>query len=104
VSARPTAATPDEPLRSSVLAALAARAAAVRAELPPRPAGGTALYGWWRSLDAAQARRAMLLDRLDALHAHVEQHPTSPIPAAAMEEAQGHHPLARRTPLSPGAA
>lgn len=89
--------------RGPVQAALAARAAALRASLPPRPATSEGRYEWWRSLEPKQVRRAALLDRLDALHAHLDGvpalgcAPTDPLPAAALEAAEetGDRELAR---------
>ncbi|WP_141753947.1 hypothetical protein [Streptomyces subrutilus] len=66
--------------------------AEIRASLPALPARR---YEWWRSLDADQARRAALLDRLEALHAHLGGQPAlgcdpaDPLPAAALEAAEG---------------
>ncbi|MEV7512010.1 hypothetical protein AB0O57_29050 [Streptomyces sp. NPDC091201] len=84
-----------EQLRGPAQAALAARAAALRADLPPRPATSAARYTWWRSLNPEQARRAALLDRLEALHGHLGGvpalgcSPADPLPAAALEAAEG---------------
>ncbi|MFG2986182.1 hypothetical protein ACGFYQ_33860 [Streptomyces sp. NPDC048258] len=81
-----------ERLRGPVQTVLAARVDVLRGSLPVFPA---ARYEWWRSLDADQARRAALLDRLEALHAHLDGLPAlgydaaDPLPAAALEAAEG---------------
>lgn len=75
--------------------ALTERADAIRRALPPRPADARGRWRWLRSLDEDQARRAALLDRLDALCAHVAGRPAlgydpgDLLPAAALEEADG---------------
>ncbi|MGC5042437.1 hypothetical protein ACLQ16_03870 [Streptomyces albidoflavus] len=82
-------------LRVPVWNALAERADTIRRALPPRPADARARYAWLCSLDEDQARRAALLDRLDALCGHIAGRPApgyapgDPLPAAALEEADG---------------
>ncbi|MFH8465989.1 hypothetical protein [Streptomyces sp. NPDC017991] len=83
-------------LRVPVRNALAQRADAIRSSLPPRPLDDArARLVWLRSLDQDQARRAALLHRLDALCEHVSGSPAlgydprDPLPAAALEEADG---------------
>ncbi|WP_328333441.1 hypothetical protein [Streptomyces sp. NBC_00455] len=82
-------------LRVPVRNALAERADAIRRSLPPRPLDARARLIWLRALDQDQARRAALLDRLDALCAHVcgrpalGYEPGDLLPAAALEEADG---------------
>lgn len=89
----PTAAELSAQLRHPVRATLAARAARLRATLPPRPDAVAARYGWWRSLDAEQARRAALLDRLDELCDQLDAEAAPELlPAAVLEEAEGFNP------------
>ncbi|MBT2396280.1 hypothetical protein [Streptomyces sp. ISL-100] len=82
-------------LRVPVRNALAERADAIRSSLPPRPLDTRACFIWLHSLDQDQARRAALLDRLTALCEHVSGRPAlgyepgDPLPAAALEEADG---------------
>ncbi|MFI5859308.1 hypothetical protein [Streptomyces parvulus] len=83
-------------LRLPVWNALAERADTIRRALPPRIGELPHERYWWlRSLNPEQARRAALLDRLDALCGHLAGRPAfgypadEPIPAAALEEADG---------------
>ncbi|MEV0437708.1 hypothetical protein AB0I84_22920 [Streptomyces spectabilis] len=82
-------------LRAPVRKALAERAKTIRRSLPPCPADARARHAWLRSLDEDQERRAALLDRLDALCGHIAgrsapgYEPGAPLPAAALEEADG---------------
>ncbi|MGG7574156.1 hypothetical protein [Streptomyces sirii] len=82
-------------LRVPVRKALADRADSIRRALPPRPVGARSRWAWLRSLDEDQARRAALLDRLDALCAHLAGRPAlgydpgDPLPTAALEESDG---------------
>ncbi|WP_435244286.1 hypothetical protein [Streptomyces sioyaensis] len=82
-------------LRLPVWNALAERADAIRRALPPRPQHARNRWQWLHSLDADQARRAALLDQLDALCVHIAGRPApgyapnDPLPAAALEEADG---------------
>ncbi|WP_106976274.1 hypothetical protein [Streptomyces rimosus] len=75
--------------------ALSSRADALRRSLPPRPDAASGRYEWWRALDAEQARRAALLDRLNALCGHLAGRPalgydpSDPMPDEALEEADG---------------
>lgn len=88
-----------ELLRDPVRAALAARAEAVRARLPPRPVLALDRFVWLRSLDPGQARDAALLDLLEALTGHLTGHltgrpapgcaPGDPMPAAALDAVDG---------------
>ncbi|MEU5241663.1 hypothetical protein ACH4UR_35735 [Streptomyces lydicus] len=77
---------------------LSERADVLRRALPPRPETAAERYDWLRSLTPAQARRAALLDRLDALCGHLSGRPAlgyrpdDPMPAAALEEAEGYSP------------
>ncbi|MCZ1011939.1 hypothetical protein [Streptomyces lydicus] len=85
-------------LRMPVWNTLAERADALRRALPSRPQTAAERCGWLRSLTPAQARRAALLDRLDALCGHLAGRPAlgyspdDPMPAAALEEAEGFNP------------
>ncbi|MEW1657895.1 hypothetical protein [Streptomyces sp. NPDC093707] len=91
--------TPEAPataaLRTPVWNMLADRADALRRSLPPRPEGAAGRYEWLRSLSPAQARRADLLARLDALCGHVAGRPalglpsSDPLPEEALQEAEG---------------
>ncbi|MBL1104363.1 hypothetical protein JK361_07065 [Streptomyces sp. 5-8] len=82
-------------LRRPVWNTLAARAEDIRRSLPPRPETAAERFAWLRSLDPEQARRAALLDHLDALCGHLDGHPApgcaadDPMPDAALEEAEG---------------
>ncbi|MFI6686651.1 hypothetical protein [Streptomyces sp. NPDC050485] len=82
-------------LRVPVWNALAERADALRRSLPPRPATAHDRYVWLRTLDAEQARRAALLDRIESLRDHVAGRPALgyapdvPLPRAALEEVEG---------------
>ncbi|MER5301365.1 hypothetical protein ABT039_18085 [Streptomyces lasiicapitis] len=82
-------------LRVPVRTALAERADTIRRSLPPRPTDVRARHAWLCSLDEDQARRAALLDQLDALCGHLDGRPApgydpgDPLPAAALEEADG---------------
>ncbi|MFD0352948.1 hypothetical protein ACFVHW_04250 [Streptomyces sp. NPDC127110] len=82
-------------LRLPVWNALADRADTLRRSLPPRPDDGPGRFEWSRSLNPAQARRAAVLDRLDALCGHLAGRPAAgyhaddPLPEAALEEADG---------------
>ncbi|MFH8410409.1 hypothetical protein ACH4FX_37385 [Streptomyces sp. NPDC018019] len=75
--------------------ALSSRADALRRSLPPCPDTACGRYEWWRALDAEQARRAALLDRLNALCGHLAGRPAlgydpeDPLPPEALEEADG---------------
>ncbi|MFJ9200952.1 hypothetical protein [Streptomyces flaveolus] len=86
-------------LRVPVWNTLAKRADSIRRALPPRPGELPHERYWWlRSLNPEQARDAALLDRLDALCGHLVGRPAlgypddEPIPAAALEEAEGFNP------------
>ncbi|WP_030780766.1 hypothetical protein [Streptomyces sp. NRRL S-920] len=82
-------------LRVAVRQTLVERADTIRRSLPPRPADAQDRHAWLCSLDDDQARRAALLDRLDALCGHLADRPAlgyapgDPLPAAALEEADG---------------
>ncbi|MFJ8752210.1 hypothetical protein ACIREO_23180 [Streptomyces sp. NPDC102441] len=82
-------------LRVPVRSVLTERAEGIRRTLPPRPSDVRDQYEWLRSLDENQARRAALLDRLDALCGHLSgcpnpgYDPADPLPAEALEEADG---------------
>ncbi|ATM24654.1 hypothetical protein SMD44_p10155 (plasmid) [Streptomyces alboflavus] len=82
-------------LRDEVRVVLAKRAEALQAALPPRPGDAHGRYAWLRSLDEPQARRAELLNRLEALCGHLSGRPAlgiradDALPAAALEEADG---------------
>lgn len=85
-------------LRLPVWNILAERADAIRRALPPRPGPALERLAWLRSLSPEQARRAALLDRLDALCGHIAGRPApgyapdDPMPDAALEEAEGFNP------------
>ncbi|GAB1333489.1 hypothetical protein ACE1SV_00790 [Streptomyces sp. E-15] len=82
-------------LRLPVRKTLAARADGIRRDLPPRPGTAADRLAWLRSLSPEQARRAALMDRLDALCEHITGHPApgysdaDPMPDAALQEAEG---------------
>ena len=82
-------------LRVPLWNALAERADTIRRALPARPEEAGERLRWLQALNAEEARRAALLDRLDALCAHLADRPTLayptsvPIPEAALEEAEG---------------
>ncbi|MFJ5142986.1 hypothetical protein [Streptomyces sp. NPDC088707] len=82
-------------LRLPVWNALADRADTIRRALPRRPEGAEERYEWVLSLAPGQARQAALLDRLDALCAHLAGRPmigcspADPLPVAALDEADG---------------
>ncbi|MFD7334881.1 hypothetical protein ACFV98_02610 [Streptomyces violascens] len=82
-------------LRVPVWNALAERADLLRRSLPPRPETAYGRYVWLRALDAEQARRAALLDRLEALRDHVAGRPAlgyapaDALPEEALEEVDG---------------
>lgn len=93
-------AAPDtlvEVLRLPVWNTLAQRADSIRHTLPPRPEAVVARLAWLRSLTPEQARRAALLDHLDALCGHIAGHPAlgypadDPLPDAALQEAEGYN-------------
>jgi hypothetical protein len=94
-AATATAADLAELLRAPVREVLAARAESIRSTLPPRPADAPGRYTWWRSLTPGQARRAVLLDRLEALCGHLDGVPAlgyvpgDRLPLAAVEAADG---------------
>ncbi|WP_327359559.1 hypothetical protein [Streptomyces sp. NBC_01304] len=83
------------PLLELVQDKLCERAEQLRRALPPRPEDALARFRWWRSLDADQGRRAMLMERLDALSDRLRDHPAigrdplGSLPAEALEEAEG---------------
>ncbi|WP_370418960.1 hypothetical protein AB8O64_10920 [Streptomyces sp. QH1-20] len=80
---------------NSANAAITGPARTWRSPVRPRPADAHGRWAWLRSLDEDQAHRAALLDCLDALCAHIAgrpalgDHPGDPLPAAALEEADG---------------
>ncbi|MCX4682233.1 hypothetical protein OG413_44435 [Streptomyces sp. NBC_01433] len=82
-------------LRVPVRNVLTERADGIRRTLPPRPSDARGRHEWLRSLDENQARRAALLDRLDALCGHLSGRqapgyaPVDLLPAEALEEADG---------------
>lgn len=85
-------------LRRPVWNTLAERADGIRRCLPVRPETAVERFAWLRSLSPEQARRAALLDRLDALCGHLAGHPAlghgaeDPMPEAALQEAEGFNP------------
>ncbi|MEV6421589.1 hypothetical protein [Streptomyces sp. NPDC051662] len=82
-------------LRLPVWNALADRANSLRRSLPARPDDAAERWAWWQGMNADQQRRAAVLDRLDALCGHIAGRPApgyapdSPMPLAALEEADG---------------
>ncbi|TVZ78059.1 hypothetical protein [Streptomyces sp. BK340] len=82
-------------LRRPVWNTLAERADGIRRSLPVRPETAVERLVWLRSLSPEQARRAALLDRLDALCEHLVGRPAlgygadDPMPEAALQEAEG---------------
>ncbi|MFC8538047.1 hypothetical protein ACFUJY_29605 [Streptomyces sp. NPDC057249] len=82
-------------LRLPVWNALAERADGLRRALPDRPENAEERFQWLRALSPAQARRAELLDRLDALCGHLAGRPApgyapdDSLPDAALEAADG---------------
>ncbi|MFE1775993.1 hypothetical protein [Streptomyces sp. NPDC059008] len=91
-------ADPDaQALLLPVAQVLSERAARLRRSLPSRPETAIERYDWLRSLTLDQARRAALLDRLDALCGHLAGRPAlgyfrdDPLPSAALEEADGYN-------------
>jgi hypothetical protein len=101
MTAPTVAADPDDmvaALRLPVWNVLAERADAIRRALPPRPEAVLERLEWLRSLNPEQARRAALLDRLDALCGHIAGRPAlgygadDLMPDAALEEAEGFNP------------
>ncbi|MFF0754479.1 hypothetical protein [Streptomyces sp. NPDC004267] len=82
-------------LRGPLQNALAERADTIRQALPARPEGPEERLAWLQALGQEDARQAALLDRLDALCAHLAGRPALgypadvPIPEAALEEAEG---------------
>ncbi|WP_332756912.1 hypothetical protein [Streptomyces sp. MT206] len=97
-----TATAPD-PLLSSlqgpllllVRNKLSDRAEGLRGTLPQRPDGAHARFVWWQSLNAGQARQAMLLEHLTMLVGHLDGQsapgfgPEDVLPEAALQEAEG---------------
>ncbi|MGW2748707.1 hypothetical protein [Streptomyces sp. NPDC001450] len=85
-------------LRRPVWNTLAERADGIRRSLPACPETAVARLAWLRSLSPEQARRAALLDRLDALCGHLAGRPAlghgadDPMPEAALQEAEGFNP------------
>ncbi|MFF8478700.1 hypothetical protein [Streptomyces sp. NPDC015414] len=85
-------------LRMPVWNILTRRADGIRRDLPPRPEAPTERLAWLRSLNPEQARRAALLDHLDALRGHVTGCPAlgyaidDPMPEPALQEAEGFNP------------
>jgi hypothetical protein len=82
-------------LRYPVWVALVERGSAIRRSLPDRPATACERYSWWRALTPDQERRAMLLDRLEALCGHLGGTPAlgydtaEVLPEEALQEAEG---------------
>ncbi|MDX2592881.1 MULTISPECIES: hypothetical protein [Streptomyces] len=85
-------------LRMPVWNILTRRADGIRRDLPPRPETTAERLAWLRSLNPEQARRAALLDHLDALRGHVIGCPAlgyavdDPMPDPALQEAEGFNP------------
>ncbi|WP_460111666.1 hypothetical protein [Streptomyces sp. YKOK-J1] len=85
-------------LRMPVWNILTQRADGIRRDLPPRPETTAERLAWLRSLNPEQARRAALLDHLDALRGHVTGCPAlgyavdDPMPDPALQEAEGFNP------------
>ncbi|MFD9248305.1 hypothetical protein [Streptomyces bottropensis] len=85
-------------LRLPVWNTLAERADNIRRALPARPETAVERLAWLRSLNPEQARRAALLDHLDALCGHIAGRPAlgyaadDPMPDAALQEAEGFNP------------
>ncbi|MGW2747344.1 hypothetical protein [Streptomyces sp. NPDC001450] len=103
-------------LRLPVWNTLAERADGIRRSLPARPETAAERLAWLQSLSPEQARRAALLDRLEALCGHLAGRPAlgyaadDPMPDAALQEAEGFnrqltaliaaYRAARRVPVS----
>ncbi|GGX80362.1 hypothetical protein [Streptomyces fructofermentans] len=89
-------------LRLPVWNTLAARADTIRRSLPPRPDSAGERYAWLRDLTPEQARRASLLDHLEALCSHLSGRPAlgyapdDPLPDEALQEAEGFNPSLTR--------
>ncbi|WP_333779265.1 hypothetical protein [Streptomyces sp. IBSBF 3136] len=85
-------------LRMPVWNILTERADGIRRDLPLRPETTPECLAWLHALNPEQARRAALLDHLDALRGHVIGCPAlgyavdDPMPDAALQEAEGFNP------------